>query len=171
MPHRSNVSPRMSIRLGIATGLLLLISCGPQPEAQTEQTQPQLVPMNWTPALEQVQDSLEEDLARPNQSQQALNRASQNLADVLDARLFIAYVRLQEKLGTPGRNALFMEQQAWLRERAVSARAAVVSKGGSLANLEYASAFADITKKRLAALEGRLAQQPVPPPATPVQKE
>ena len=168
MPQTLSVSPRILIRLGTAMGLLLLMSCAPQPEAQTEQTQPQWLPMNWTPALEQMQDDLEEDLAaRPNQSQQALNRASQNLADIVDARLFIVYVRLQQRLDAQRRKALFMEQETWLTERTVSARAAVVSKGGSLANLEYASTFADMTKKRLTELERRLAQQPVPPLATP----
>jgi uncharacterized protein YecT (DUF1311 family) len=172
MPQSLNVSPRMFIRLGIAMGVLLLISCAPKPEAQTEQTQLQWLPMNWTPALEQVQDDLEENLAaRPNQSQQALNRASQNLADLVDARLFIAYVQLQQRLGAQGREALFTEQEKWLVERAASARAAVESKGGSLANLEHANAFAEITKKRLAELEERLAQQSVPPQITPAKKE
>ena len=172
MPKNLNVSPRVFGRFVIATGVFLLMSCAPKPEPQTEQPQPQWLPVTWTPALEQVQDDLEEDLAaRPNQSQQRLNRGSQNLADVLDARLFIAYVRLQQRLGAQGRQALFAEQEKWLADRAASARAAVVSKGGSLGNLEYASAFADMTRKRLAELEQRLAQQPMPPLTSPGKKE
>jgi uncharacterized protein YecT (DUF1311 family) len=115
-----------------------------------------------------VQEAVEEGIAaQPHQSQQALNRASQNLADLVDARLFITYVLLLQKLDKKGRQVLFSEQKAWLAQRAASARAAVVSKGGSLAPLEYASALSDITKKRLAELEARLAQQSTQPGNTP----
>jgi uncharacterized protein YecT (DUF1311 family) len=53
---------------------------------------------------------------------------------------------------------LFDEQKNWLAKRDELAQAAVVSKGGSLAPLEYASAFRKVTEKRLAELEQRLAQ-------------
>jgi uncharacterized protein YecT (DUF1311 family) len=152
-------------------GVLLLVSCAPKSEAQqkrTEQTPTILVPTEWTPSLEQVQEAVEEGIpAQPHQSQQALNKASQHLADLVDARLFITYVLLLQKLDEKGRQALFSEQKAWLTQRAASARAAVASTGGSLAPLEYASAFSDITKKRLAELEARLAQQSPQPGSTP----
>jgi uncharacterized protein YecT (DUF1311 family) len=161
----------LRLHLGIVIGVLLLVSYAPKAEAQqehTEQTPRILLPMEWKPSLEQVQEEMEEGItAQPHQSQQALNRASQNLADLVDARLFITYVLLQQKLDEKGRKALFAEQKAWLTQRAASARAAIVSKGGSLAPLEYASAFSDITRKRLAELEARLVQQSTQPGSTP----
>jgi uncharacterized protein YecT (DUF1311 family) len=53
---------------------------------------------------------------------------------------------------------LFVEQKNWLAKRDELARSEVVSKGGSLAPLEYASVFRQVTEKRLAELEQRLAQ-------------
>jgi uncharacterized protein YecT (DUF1311 family) len=161
----------LRIHLGIVLGILFLVSCAPQPEAQqahTELTPTILVPAEWRPSLEQVQEDVERGIAaQPHQSQQALNRASQHLADLVDARLFITYVLLLQELDEKGRQALFAEQKAWLAQRAASARAAIVSKGGSLAPLEYASALSDITRKRLAELEARLVQQSTQPGSTP----
>jgi len=161
----------LSICLALVLGLFSLTPWASPPGAQQENRKlaPRLlVPTAWTPSLEQVQEGVEEGIAaQPQQSQQALNRASQHLADLADARLFITYILLLQKLDEQGRQALFTEQKAWLVQRAASARAAVVSKGGSLAPLEYASAFSDITKKRLAELEARLAQHSTQPGSTP----
>lgn len=156
-------------------GAFPLVSCTPTPDAQqehTELTPTTLVPAEWTPSLEQIQENVEESLAdQPQQSQQALNQASQNLADLADARLFITYVLLLQKLDERGRTALFAEQKAWLTQRETSARAAVVSPGGSLEPLEYASAFSDLTKKRLAELEARLMQHTTQAGNTPGRRE
>jgi uncharacterized protein YecT (DUF1311 family) len=157
--------------LGIVIGIFLLVSWAPKPEAQqasTELTPTILVPTEWRPSLKQVQEDVEEGLAaQPHPSQQALNRVSQHLADLVDARLFITYVVLLQQLDEQGRQALFAEQQAWLTRRVTSARAAVTSTGGSLEPLEYTSAFYDITKTRLAELDGRLAQPATQPVRTP----
>jgi uncharacterized protein YecT (DUF1311 family) len=169
--HRHAVAFEVRLCLEIVIGILLLVSWAPKLEAQqesTELTSTILVPTEWSPSLKQVQEDVEEGIAaQPHQSQQALNRASQNLADLVDARLFITYVVLLQKLDEKGRKALFAEQQAWLAERVASARAAVASTGGSLEPLEYTSAFGDITKKRLAELEARLAQPSTQPLSTP----
>lgn len=169
----SGLDPQIAVMTTIA-------SCAPTPDAPKERSESvsnvrakelastELVPTEWTPSLEQVQEYLEEGIAtQPNQSQQALNRASQNMADLADARLFIAYILLMQKLDEKGRAELLKEQKPWLAQRAASAQAAVVSKGGSLEPLEYASAFGDITKKRLTELESRLTQQLTPAGNTP----
>ncbi len=110
---------------------------------------------------------MEADLAaRPNQSQQALNKANQNIADLVDAQLFITYTLLLQQLDEKGRNALYTEQQDWLVQRQAAAHAHVVSKGGSLGPLEYATALSDLTRKRLKELETRLAQQSAMPDDT-----
>jgi uncharacterized protein YecT (DUF1311 family) len=119
-----------------------------------------VIPAGWNPSLEQVQEELQEASQRnPNKSQQALNRASQAMADLLDARLFIAYVRLFDSLDQDSRSRLFDEQKDWLAKRAETGRESVTSKGGSLAPLEYAEAYRKITETRLADLERRLATQ------------
>jgi len=178
------VECRLSIYLGIMIGSLLLLSCAPNPEVPKEHTDSvpnvgakepaptDLVPMEWAPSLEQVQEDVEEGIAaQANQSQQAMNRASQNIANLADARLFIAYILLMQKLDEKGRAELLTEQKIWLAQRAASAQAAVVSKGGSLEPLEYASAVGDITKKRLAELESRLTQQSTQAGNTPGREE
>jgi uncharacterized protein YecT (DUF1311 family) len=119
-----------------------------------------VIPAGWNPSLEQVQGELQEASQRnPNKSQQALNRASQAMADLLDARLFITYVRLFESLDAASRSELFNEQKTWQAKRADMARQSVTSKGGSLEPLEYSGAYRKITEERLAQLEKRLAAQ------------
>src|SRR5262249_10490134 len=123
-----------------------------------------LVPMEWTPSLEQAQAYVEETSeAQKSKSQSALNRASQTVADLADAQLFITYVLLMQRLDENDRNQLFNEQKTWIVQRSESARKAISSKGGSLEALEYASAFRSITEKRLAELESRLSRQPKQP--------
>ncbi len=118
-----------------------------------------LVPEFWVPSLEQVAETLDESSKGDTQaSQQALNRVSQNLADVRDAQLFITYIHLMQALDARGQAQLFEEQKRWLGKRDELARAAVVSKGGTLAPLEYSGAFRKITEERLAELQKRLQQ-------------
>jgi uncharacterized protein YecT (DUF1311 family) len=133
-------------------------SCAPRQDLTTSPVP--LIPSDWKPSLEQVQDELQDAFKRnPNRSQQALNRASQAMADLLDARLFITYVRLFESLDEPARSQFFEEQKKWLEKRADTARESVTSKGGSLGALEYSSAFRKISEERRAELEKRLGEQ------------
>jgi len=134
------------------------VSCGPKQDQKKTSTA--VLPSDWKPFLEQVQEDLQEAFERnPNKSQQALNRASQDIADLLDARLFITYVRLMEALDPLSRSNLFNEQKDWLAKRVENAQAGVTSKGGSLGTLEYSGAYRKITEERLAQLERRLAEQ------------
>ncbi len=79
-----------------------------------------------------------------------------SVADMTDAQLFIAYVRLYEKLSAKEREKLVEEQAAWLKKRPKAAEAGVESKGGSLAPLEANNAEVTYTERRLAELRGRL---------------
>ena len=122
-----------------------------------------LVPSEWKPSLEQVQTSIQDELeTKAQKSQQYLNLTGQNLSDLKDAQLFITYTLLVQSLDAKEQRALFDEQKNWLAKRDELAQSAVVSKGGSLAPLEYASAFREVTEKRLAELEQRLAQMTKP---------
>lgn len=109
--------------------------------------------------MEQVQENLAEVVDKnPNKSQQALNRAVQDMADLLDARVFITYVTLMDALEDAAKKDLFNEQQQWLSQRTEMAQRAVISKGGSLERLEYAGEYRRITEERLAELQNRLKQ-------------
>jgi hypothetical protein len=133
MTYRANGQSggrELCTRLALVIGVLLLVSCSPKrdvPQEGAELTPAILVPVEWTPSLEQVQENMEESLAaRPNQSQQAL-RGKPNLADLADARLFIAYgllCKLDEK-----DRALFDRKHG--SRSAALARATVVSKEAS----------------------------------------
>jgi uncharacterized protein YecT (DUF1311 family) len=116
-----------------------------------------LVPKGWVPSLEQAQAFIEDELAAgTRKNQQFLTQTSQGMAGLSDAQLFIAYVKLMQVLDAKERCDLFNEQKCWLSAREQSARAAVESKGGSLAPLEFSETFRKITEQRLAELEKRL---------------
>jgi uncharacterized protein YecT (DUF1311 family) len=157
-----------AIRILLLTALLsLLFACARQAEperqpgsAENETPPLRIVPGEWKPALDQVRSDLTDQIEQnASQNQLALNRAGQNLADVIDAEAFIAYVQLMERLDAAGRAELFNEQQQWLEKRRTDADAGVQSKGGSLAAAEYSGAFRKITEARLAELRKRLAER------------
>lgn len=119
-----------------------LVSACASPGRDSAESLSQLVPSGWKPSLEEVQTSIQDELeTRAQKSQQYLNRTSQNLSDLTDARLFITYILLMQSLDGKEQKTLFDEQKNWLAKRDELARPAVVSKGGSLARIEYASVF------------------------------
>ena len=84
-----------------------------------------------------------------------MNRLSRQIADMTDAQLFIAYVRLYERLPQKERDALVAEQTKWLKARVKAAEAGVESDGGSLAPFEANNAELTFSEKRLAELRAR----------------
>lgn len=157
MNKNKTARPVCKIILGC---FFLVLMPPPTPARDHPCGQCDLIPETWTPSLEQVKDYLDESSKAEVQApQQTLNRMSQNLADISDAQLFIVYIQLMQTLEAQGQAGLFEEQKRWLGKRAESAQAAVISKGGSLAQLEYNGAFKKITEERLAELQKRL-QQP-----------
>lgn len=163
---------RWLANVGLSVCILVILTTGFALGGDPTRGRCNLVPESWVPSLEQVQENVEEGLAaRRNQSQQALNRGSQDLADLADAQLFIIYVSLMQRLDEKERSKLFAEQKQWLAQREASARAAVVSKGGSLGALEHTTAFRSVTEKRLAELQARLSPQSTTPGGTPGRGE
>lgn len=77
-----------------------------------------------------------------------------------DAQLFIAYVRLYERLSTKERTKLLQEQKEWLAKRPSVAKKGVESEGGSLAPLEANNAEVTYTEKRLQELRARFKAAP-----------
>lgn len=135
--------------LAALTGLLLLTV------SASAQTKAKIVPAEWTPALAPSIKSALADLKDAN-SQAEMNLRSRQVADMTDAQLFIAYIRLYERLPQKERDALLAEQTKWLKARAKAAADGVESEGGSLAPLEANNAELTFTEKRLAELRGRL---------------
>ena len=118
-------------------------------------TNPKIIPAEWIPALAPSIKAALGDLEEAN-SQPEMNRLSRQVADMTDAQLFIAYVRLYERLPQKERDALLAEQAKWLKARTKAAEDGVESEGGSLAPLEANNAAVTFTEKRLAELRARL---------------
>lgn len=117
--------------------------------------QTNITPPDWLPALSpSIRAALEQLKVADTQAE--MNSLSRQVAEMTDAQLFIAYVRLYEKLGTKARAALLAEQTKWLKARTKAASDAVESEGGSLAPLEANSAEVTFTEQRLAELRARL---------------
>jgi uncharacterized protein YecT (DUF1311 family) len=152
----------MPIVLLVTLGALLGLA--PAPVSTLARGHPrarcQLVPSTWAPSLDQVRSDVEAKVkAEKNPPQQLLTQMSQNLADLRDAQLLIAYLQLMQMLDAAGQETLFAEQTRWLDTRAAAAQASVTSKGGTLGPLEYSGAFGTITDERLAELRQRLQRQ------------
>lgn len=123
--------------------------------AQSKTTSTKIIPADWLPALAPSIKTALGDLREAN-SQMEMNLLSRQVADMTDAQLFIAYVRLYERLSQKERDALHAEQTKWLKARAKAAADGVESQGGSLAPLEANNAELTFTEKRLAELRARL---------------
>ncbi|MGI9088202.1 MAG: lysozyme inhibitor LprI family protein [Chthoniobacterales bacterium] len=138
-------------RLVLVLGALLLGALAPL----SAQTRSDIIPEDWLPALAPAIKSQLEQL-RDAQAQGTMNRLSREVAETTDAQLFIAYVRLYERLSPKERTKLFHEQETWLKKRPKIAKAGIESEGGSLAPLEANNAEITYTEKRLAELRARL---------------
>ena len=143
--------------LSIAACLFVLVaSASAQSKTKSSASaSDRIIPSDWLPALAPSIKSTLDDLREAN-SQMEMNLLSRQIADMTDAQLFIAYVRLYERLPQKERDALFAEQAKWLRARTKAAADGGESEGGSLAPLEANNAEVTFTEKRLAELRSRL---------------
>lgn len=114
-----------------------------------------VLPEDWLPALSPSINSALAQLKKAD-TQTEMNARSRDVADMTDAQLFIAYVRLYDRLSASERTKLQAQQTRWLKQRAKAAREGVESKGGSLAPLEANNAEVTFTEKRLVELRTRL---------------
>lgn len=139
----------------IITAALIAIAaclCAGQIRAQTP---PPVIPPDWLPALTPSIKSILEELKNAD-TQAEMNALSKQIFEMRDAQLFIAYVRLYDRLDARARAKLLAEQKEWMAAREKAAAAAVKSKGGSLAPLEANDAAATLTEERLSELRARL---------------
>jgi uncharacterized protein YecT (DUF1311 family) len=139
----------------LAAGACLVVLVGSAFAQTKAKTTPKIIPADWLPALAPSIKTALGDLKDAN-SQMEMNLLSRQIADMTDAQLFIAYVRLYERLPQKERDALLVEQTKWLQARVKAAQAGVESEGGSLAPLEANNAELTFTEKRLSELRARL---------------
>lgn len=128
-----------------------------------------IIPEDWLPALSPSLNSALSQL-KDAETQGEMNSLSRQIADMTDAQLFIAYVRLYERLSASERKKLLDEQERWLKQRTKAAQAGVESKGGSLAPLEANNAEVTFTEKRLTELRARLKAADKKPKAAPADE-
>ncbi len=138
----------------LATGACLAVLVGSASAQSKPKTNPKIIPANWLPALAPSIQSALDGLKEAN-AQMEMNRLSRQMADMTDAQLFIAYVRLYERLPQKERDALVAEQTKWLKARVKAAEDGVESGRGSLAAFEANNAELTFTEKRLAELRAR----------------
>ncbi len=149
LPKQLRESMRILLTFGVA------ICCFTAAAHSAEPKSSKIVPEDWLPALTpSIKAALEQ--LKDASSQAEMNSLSRQVADMTDAQLFVAYIRLYEKLSPKEREKLVEEQAAWLKKRPKAAEAGVESKGGSLAPLEANNAEVTYTERRLAELRARL---------------
>ena len=118
----------------LAFAVLLLAAFLVAPPAAA-QSKTRITPDDWYPALNpSIRASLE--LLKEANSTAEMNALSRQVADMTDAQVYIAYIRLYERLSTKERAALLTEQTKWLKTRTKTAKDGVDSEGGSLAPIE-----------------------------------
>lgn len=111
-----------------------------------------VLPNAWEPFLAQPYRQLEE-LFEKGPPQQTMNYTSANMGFILDAELYIHYLRCVHELPSPRAETFRQEQQQWLTERKKFCESSVESHGGSLAPLEYNMAFIEKTRERIVELK------------------
>lgn len=137
------------------TFTLLLISTLIFAPPASAQSKARIVPEDWLPALAPSIRFALEKLKNANATSE-MNALSRQIAEMTDAQLYIAYVRLYERLSVKERAALVAEQTKWLKARAKAAKGGIESEGGSLAPIEANNAEVTFTEKRLLELRKRL---------------
>lgn len=135
--------------------ILLSLTVLTLPLIDSAASKTEIAPEEWLPALfPSIEFALQQ--LKEADSQAAMNALSRQVAEMKDAQLYIAYVRLYQRLSTKEQTQLLAEQTSWLKKRAKAAKDAIESEGGSLAALEANDAELDFTEQRLRELRKRL---------------
>lgn len=141
-------------RRGIRLPLLFLIGFGTL--SMRLAADDAILPHGWSPSLADEVDYLKSEL-ESEQAQQGINRLTGHISSLLDAELFMTYVRLVDHLDPKARAALKQEQADWLKQREkVTRTAGQRAEGGSARPMEENDAFAEFTEKRIQLLNNRL---------------
>ena len=145
---RFHLQPQPMKRLHCLVLLVLSLSIG-RVLAQTP-----IVPKGWIKP-ERLEGALA-PMQRQLDSGIAMLETAWCMADVADAELFVIYISLYEKLPAKERDALFKEQEKWLRDREKTAVGADDGKSGQIGHLQSAAEHRDTTEARIAELKARL---------------
>ena len=110
----------------------------------------------WQPEINQPIQQLEEQLKTLEQQQQ-MNYTISNLAFLYDAKLYIKFNKLLDKVSDSKRKQLINDQKKWLSTRSKQVKSAYEKyKGGTLASYNSAQVFINLTKKRIQTIEKQL---------------
>lgn len=114
----------------------------------------EIAPQSWEPFLDQAYQQLEE-LLQHSEKQQTMNYTCANMGFIRDAELYVLYLQSILMLSQDQASDFKREQELWLNERKIYCEGSVQSHGGSLASLEYSSAFIEYTEARIEELRRR----------------
>ena len=141
--HRRRISISVFLLAGLGASAPLLIA---------DET---ILPHGWSPSVIDEVDHLKSEL-ETEQAQQGINRLTGRISSLLDAELFVTYVRLFDHLDARAQAVLKKEQADWLKQREKVARVAGKREdGGSASPMESNYAFSDFTAKRIQLLNDR----------------
>jgi uncharacterized protein YecT (DUF1311 family) len=154
-------SMRSKRRHKIRISVLLLVAFGASsPLLGADET---ILLHGWSPSVTNEVDYLKSELEN-EQGQQGINRLTGHISSLLDAELFVTYVRLFDHLDPRARTALKHEQANWLKQREkVTHLAGKRAVGGSASPMESNYAFAEFTAKRIQLLNDRLKKLGIEP--------
>jgi uncharacterized protein YecT (DUF1311 family) len=142
--HRRRISISVFLLAGLGASAPLLIA---------DET---ILPHGWSPSVIDEVDHLKSEL-ETEQAQQGINRLTGRISSLLDAELFVTYVRLFDHLDARAQAVLKKEQADWLKQREKVARVAGKREdGGSASSMESNYAFSEFTAKRIQLLNDRL---------------
>ena len=142
--HRRRISISVFLLAGLGASAPLLIA---------DET---ILPHGWSPSVIDEVDHLKSEL-ETEQAQQGINRLTGRISSLLDAELFVTYVRLFDHLDARAQAVLKKEQADWLKQREKVIRVAGKREdGGSASPMESNYAFSDFTAKRIQLLNDRL---------------
>ncbi len=122
--------------------------------ASYSQAQTQVAPKDWINSenLAEVQNPLQAQL----DTGKDMVSTAWSMARVKDAELFITYINVWEKLPAKEREALYNEQEKWLKLRKKNVEAANDGKSGQIGRLQAASEHQSMTESRIKEIKMRL---------------
>ena len=142
--HRRRISISVFLLAGLGASAPLLIA---------DET---ILPHGWSPSVIDEVDHLKSEL-ETEQAQQGINRLTGRISSLLDAELFVTYVRLFDHLDARAQAVLKKEQADWLKQREKVIRVAGKRPdGGSASPTESNYVFSEFTGKRIQLLNDRL---------------
>jgi uncharacterized protein YecT (DUF1311 family) len=154
--HNLEMDNWMRRKRGRRISILAFLLAGLGASAPPVTADEMILPHGWSPSVIDEVDYLKSEL-ETEQAQQGINRLTGHISSLMDAELFISYVRLSDHLDPRARAVLKKEQADWLKQREkVTGVAGKRADGGSASPMESNYVFSEFTGKRIQLLNDRL---------------